>query len=223
MKIIQCGGAFFQDASALKALALQLKEYKSEQIIIVAAAFGNTDFLLEKAASAAFNQDEDPGVPLETIITFHFKLLHALIADAEHPVFAELNNCFVELQWSLEDDAVKGFDFLYDQVIAMGTVLASKIVSAYLNQLGIQNKWLDIRDCIQTDNTYTKGQVNASLSNQYIQEIIPSLFNETTVLVTQGGIGCTSENFTTTLSPDGMSQTLHLLSDGLNAVILVFE
>jgi aspartate kinase len=224
MKIVKCGGPSFEDANALKAFASYLTQFSQEQIIVVVEAFGATRSLLEKAAAAAFNQDEDAGVPLETIVAFHFNMLHGLIENPEHPVFAELNNCFVELEWGLEDDAAKGFEFLYDQVISIGTVLASKITSAYLNEAGCKNNWLDIRDCIQTDNEYTKAQVDALLSKQYIQEIIPALFvNGTQVLVTQGGIGCTSENFTTTLGSDALAQTLKLLSEGLNATLQVSE
>ena len=224
MKIVQCGGFSFRDAAVLKAFALQLKQYSREEVLVVAEAFGETLFLLEKAADAAFYQKEDLGIALQAIVDFHFNLLHHLIQNREHPVYAELNNCFVELEWSLEDDAAKGFEFLYDQVISMGTVLASKITSAYLNEFGLKNKWLDIRDCIQTDNHYSDGKVDVALSTKYIQEIIPSLFdNGTAILVTQGAIGCTSENFSTTLGADGMAQTLHLLKDALNATLLVSE
>ena len=224
MKIVKCGGSSFRDADALKAFASHLQQHAHEEIIVVAAAFGETQFLLEKAAEAAFNQREDAGAPFEAIVEFHFNLLRSLIQNAAHPVYAELNNCFVELEWSLEDDAAKGFPFLYDQVVSMGAVLASKITSAYLNENGLKNKWLDIRDCIQTDNAYTKGKVDVSLSQQYIQEIIPALFvNGASLLVTQGAIGGTSENFTTTLGPDGMTQTMNLFIESLNATLLVID
>jgi aspartate kinase len=224
MKIIECGGPSFIDATALKAFAAHLQRNAPEQLIISVEAFGPTRALLEKAADAAFNQNEDAGVPLEAIVTFHFNMLHNLIENGDHPVFSELNNCFVELEWSLEDDAAKGFEFLYDQVVSMGTVLASKITSAYLNEAGFKNQWLDLRDCIQTDNAYTKAAADVSLSKKYIQEIIPTLFGKgTQFLVTQGGIGCTSENFTTTLGPDAFEQTLKLLSEGLNTTLQVSE
>jgi aspartate kinase len=222
MKILKFGGPLVQDATAIKAKVSLLKNYGDEPLILVAEAFGQSKELLEKASKAAFYKESDAGAPLEAVVAFHFNLLHELMSDASHTVFAELNNCFVELEWSLEDDAGKGFEFVYDQVVSMGAVLASKVLSAYLNETGLKNTWFDIRDCIQTNNAYGNGHINEKLSRQYIEETVAELFEkENKLLITQGGLGCTSENFTTTLGPEGIQATLKVLADSLCAEVIV--
>ncbi|MBK7684060.1 MAG: hypothetical protein IPJ26_17095 [Bacteroidetes bacterium] len=69
-----------------------------------------------------------------------------------------------------------------------------------MDEQGIASKWLDVRDCIHTDNTYREGKVDWVESEKRVKQIIPSLINDRNpIVVTQGFIGATSENFTTTL------------------------
>jgi aspartate kinase len=37
---------------------------------------------------------------------------------------------------------------------------ATKMLAAYLNYKDIPVQWLDVRDCIRTDNTYREGGVD---------------------------------------------------------------
>ena len=62
--------------------------------------------------------------------------------------------------------------------------------------------WLDARAYIQTDNTYREGKVDWEKTKAFIQNDIP-LFLKKKIIITQGFIGCTSENFTTTLGREG--------------------
>jgi aspartate kinase len=219
MKIIQFGGPEIHDVASIQSLATSLKALITDKVVVVTTAFGITAAHLERVVKAAFYQEEDPALYLDQVVNFHFNLVHEIIKDPAHSIFSEINNCFVELEWSLDEDAGKGYDFLHDQVVAMGEVLASKILSAALNEAGIANNWFDIRDCIQTDNTYGNAKVDVALTTQYIQEVIPNLFSKgPTVLITQGGIGTTSENFTTFLGPEAKETTCKLLSDGLGLV-----
>lgn len=52
------------------------------------------------------------------------------------------------------------YDFVYDQVISLGELLSTKIISAYLNFKGIENQWIDAREYIKTNNFYREGKVD---------------------------------------------------------------
>ncbi len=217
MKVFKFGGASVKDAEAVKNVASILNLYKGEKIVVVVSAMGKTTNMLEKLVNTYFYKTGDPGIALEEVIDFHFQILHLLFRDEKHPVYAEINNCFVEIEWSLEEDLGKGYGFVYDQVVSVGEVISSKIISAYLNDSGIRNYWLDVRDCIRTDNSYREAIVDWELTSKYISEIIPAAFSKNQAIVTQGFIGSTSENFTTTLGREGSDYSAAILAYGLDA------
>jgi aspartate kinase len=95
----------------------------------------------------------------------------------------------------------------------MGEIISTKIVSAYLNEVNIKNEWLDVRGIIQTDNTYREGRVDWQLT----QQLSTKLSQSNGVFITQGFIGGTSENFTTTLGREGSDYTAAILAFTCNA------
>ena len=99
----------------------------------------------------------------------------------------------------------------------MGETISTKIISAYLNEIGILNKWVDARGLIQTDNTYREGKVDFELTEVLITSQITPILKTIDIVVTQGFIGGTSENFTTTLGREGSDYTASIIAYCLNA------
>jgi len=116
----------------------------------------------------------------------------------------------------LEDEPQDHFDFIYDQIVSIGELVSTRIVDACLNQEGVKSRWIDVRGYIHTDNTYRAGQVNMDRSCADIQQDIPALL-EKQVVVTQGFLGGTSENFTTTLGREGSDYTAAIFAACLRA------
>ena len=101
--------------------------------------------------------------------------------------------------------------------MGIGELLSTKIVSAYLTETGIKNLWIDARGIIQTDNTYREGKVDFELTQTLVtKEVLPK-FSEFDIIITQGFIGGTSENFMTTLGREGSDYTASILAYCLNA------
>ena len=44
----------------------------------------------------------------------------------------QLNNFFTEAEWLLHDEPVKNYDYYYDQVVCIGELLSTTIVSSLL-------------------------------------------------------------------------------------------
>ena len=61
----------------------------------------------------------------------------------------QLNNFFTEVEWLLHDKPVRDYDYYYDQVVCIGELLSTSIISHYLNEIGIKNKWIDVRDIFE--------------------------------------------------------------------------
>lgn len=217
MQVFKFGGASVKDADSVKNVAEVVKQFHNEKLCIVISAMGKMTNALERLANAFFYKKENAEEILEEIKQFHFSICKGLFSNPSHPIYTDLENTFVELHWAIEDEPTHGFDFEYDQIVSMGEVISTKIVSAYLNEVGIKNKWIDIRGVIQTDNTYREGKVDFDLTENLVKKDLQPLYHSIDILITQGFIGGTSENFTTTLGREGSDYTASILAYCLNA------
>ncbi|MES2514910.1 MAG: aspartate kinase [Bacteroidota bacterium] len=217
MQVFKFGGASVKDAAGVKNVVEVLKQFPDQHVSIVVSAMGKTTNSLERLAKAYFYKTENAEDILEEIKKYHQDICHELFPVPSHPVHTDIENTFVELYWAIEDEPTQGFDFEYDQIVSMGEIISTKIISAYLNEIGVRNKWVDIRGLIQTDNTYRDGKVDFELTESLIKRDLLPVFNTFQIIVTQGFIGGTSENFTTTLGREGSDYTASILAYCLNA------
>jgi len=215
MLVFKFGGASVKDAAGIANLAQVVKKYAHEQLLIVVSAMGKTTNALEKLTKAYYNQTDEVHELYEDVKQYHYQILHELFDD-KHPVFDEVANTFVEIDWMLEDEPVDTYDFIYDQLVSVGELLSTRIVNAYLNQQGLASKWLDVRGYIHTDNTYREGVVDWPKTRASIRQDLPAMLSQSMV-ITQGFLGGTSENFTTTLGREGSDYTASILAACLQA------
>ncbi len=219
MKVFKFGGASVKDANAVKNVAGILNGFKGEQLVVVISAMGKVTNALERLCDAFFFKKDNVQDILEEIRKFHLDILNDLFSNKNHPVFTDIHNTFVELEWATEEAATHSYDHTYDQIVSIGEILSTKVLSAYLSEDGIQNKWWDVRDFIKTDNSYREGKVDWALTEQMINEELVPFFKsgKEQLVITQGFIGVTSENFTTTLGREGSDFTAAILAWCLNA------
>jgi aspartate kinase len=217
MKVFKFGGASVKDAEAVKNVATILASYKSEKIVVVVSAMDKTTNALEKIVNSYYDRYDDLRIHIDFVRNFHLQIIDDLGFKEYHSIRAEVENSFVEIDWIVEEEPSKGYAFIYDQIVAQGEIISTRIISAYLNENGISNQWLDIRNVLQTDNSYREAKINWDLTEKLIHMQLPPLHNKSNIVVTQGFIGCTSENFTTTLGREGSDYTAAILSYCLNA------
>jgi aspartate kinase len=141
--------------------------------------------------------------------------MHQLFEEGDS-IFDSINDTFVEIEWVIEDEAQESYDYLYDQIVSIGEFLSTKIIVAYLNKIGMSTTWLDARDVISTDNTYRDAQIDWKQTVSKMNKVVPPLLKKGFVL-TQGFVGGTSENFTTTLGREGSDYTAAICSYCLDA------
>ncbi|MFS8615920.1 MAG: aspartate kinase [Solitalea sp.] len=219
MRVFKFGGASVKDAAGVKNSTEIIRGYAGDSLLVVVSAMGDTTNQLEALCNAFFRgperQDETTAL-LQEIKINHEQIARELIADDKHPLFDELNNSFVELEWILEEEPHDNFDFVYDQIVSFGELLSTRIVATYLHEQGIPTRWADARNYIQTDNTYREGVVDWELTQSRIREDLPGILKKE-VVVTQGFIGSTSENYTTTLGRDGSDYSAAIFAFCLDA------
>lgn len=218
--VFKFGGASVKDADGVKNLLRVVKLYGNKQLCIVLSAMGKTTNALEDICNTFYNRANGLDQKVQDLIEFHFGIINNLFPNGNKPLENDVESIFAELYWAIEEEQIKSYDFEYDQIISLGELLSTRIVSAYLNSEGYPIQFLDARDLIRTDNNYREGRVDWEVTSSQINSIIKLGNDDGKVpvnYITQGFIGGTSENFTTTLGREGSDYTASILAFCLNA------
>lgn len=225
MNVFKFGGASVKNAEAVKNVGKVIQLFKDDLTVVI-SAMDKTTNALEKVVDSYMNGDGKCFEYLQEVKDFHYQIMDELFGDLpegkagkKHPVFEEIHNTFVEIEWEIEDVPTREYDYVYDQIVSVGEIISTKIISAYLNSIGVNNTWTDVRNIIQTDNTHRDARVDWELTEKLAQEKLTDFFNQDTrkIIITQGFIGSSSENFTTTLGREGSDFTAGILAFCLNA------
>jgi len=217
MKVFKFGGASVKDAAGVRNLQNILALYPDENIVVVLSAIGKTTNLLEKILDAYYDQPAQINELLNTLKENHCQIAKELTNQTDR-IITKLNAVFEQLEDTLSKGHSENYDFDYDQIVSQGEILSTKLVSTYLNIIGIKNQWLDARQLIRTDNTYREGKVDWDTSVSLIQQKVSEIFskNKDHIIVTQGFIGGTAERLTTTLGREGSDYSAAILAFALD-------
>ena len=215
-KVFKFGGASVRDADAIRNVEGILKSYPDQKIMIIVSAMGKTTNALEKVVEAYVNGTGESFKLLEEVKQAHYQVARELFGD-DHPIFSSLNDTFVEIEWVIEDDPQDSHDYIYDQIVSIGEMASTRMLTAYLTQEGHASAWLDARDVVRTDDTFREGKVDWEMTETLCKKKLPGLFEENNLLITQGFIGGTQENFTTTLGREGSDYSAAIFAYQLDA------
>ena len=214
MKVFKFGGASINSAERIKNVSSIFRSYSDEKIVVVISAMGKTTNALEKVVDAFYKQKNEEALQLfENIKQEHINLANELL---KQPIDI-INDFFTEVEWLLHDKPVKNYNYYYDQIVCVGEMLSSSIVSEFLRSEKIKNTWIDVRDIIRTDDNFRDANVDLDFTQNKINEIILPIFTDTNIVITQGFIGSTDENESTTLGREGSDYTAALFANMMNA------
>jgi aspartate kinase len=204
MKVFKFGGASVESVERIRNVKRILQTFAHDKILVVISAMGKTTNALEAVVNSFYNHDQQLALQLFDKI----KQDHLLVAQelSDQPI-DQLTDLFTEVEWLLHDKPVREYDYYYDQVVCIGELLSTCIISNYLNSSGIHNKWVDVRDIIRTDDNFRDAKIDWEYTNTRIQNAVVPLFKDYNIVVTQGFIGATGENESTTLGREGSDYT----------------
>jgi aspartate kinase len=211
MRVFKFGGASVRDAKSVQNVHRIIEQFNTEPLIIVVSAMGKITNKFEGLVKAHFEKSLTSEI-LEDVRNYHGEIVKELFGDKSQPVIEDINNTLVEVEWALEDPDGLDYHFQYDQIVSIGETLSTRIISAYLKSQGLENTWVDARDLIRTDNNYQDAKVNWDETQVLTNYTIDRALKKANVIVTQGFIGGTSENFTTTLGREGSDFTAAILA-----------
>ncbi len=147
MKVFKFGGASVQQTEKIQNVANIIRSYPDQPILIVVSAMGKTTNALEKVTEAFYEGRKDEALKLfELIKQTHINTAKYLLVTHFNALMDQLANFFTEVEWLLHDKPVREYDYYYDQIVCVGELLSTAIVSAYLNEAGLPTQWVDVRD-----------------------------------------------------------------------------
>ncbi|MFV0522500.1 MAG: aspartate kinase [Mangrovibacterium sp.] len=208
MRVFKFGGASVSSAEAIRHVANLLRK-QSGRLIVVVSAMGKTTNALEDVVKKYFNRNSI-GDEIEQLAKYHKQII-AELGITNHAVIKKQFNA---LRKCLEKEPSLDFNYEYDRIVSFGELFSTSIISAYLNEYGLSNEWIDIRTCLRTDAVYREANVDWELTENLCKK---SFSTHKTLYITQGFIGATRTNQTTTLGREGSDFTAAILASVLNA------
>jgi aspartate kinase len=213
MRVYKFGGASVKDAEGVKNLATVLTATGYDNTLVVVSAMGKTTNAIEVVIKNYFENKAQLQSAIHEIIKYHNQILLDLFDNERHDVFNAVKTLFDELSLFFKRNKSPDYNYVYDQTIGFGELISTTIISHYLNDIGIKNNWIDVREFIKTDNYYRRSNVNW----EQTQDNITANFNTSKLNVTQGFLGSDANNFTTTLGREGSDYTAAIFAYCLNA------
>jgi len=213
MRIFKFGGASVKDAEGVKNLVKVLKETGHDDMLVVVSAMGKTTNALEKVIHNYFDNTKELQSSIQDIKKYHNEILLDLFDSDNHVVFGQIEDLFKDLNTFFSRNKSPDYNYVYDQVVGYGELVSTSIVSAYLNDIGIKNNWLDVRDFIKTDSYYRNARIDWKATQQLISKNVKT--NQ--LNITQGFLGSDANNFTTTLGREGSDYSAAVFAYCLNA------
>jgi aspartate kinase len=218
MKIFKFGGASIESVDRARNVASILQSYSESPLLVVISAKGKTTNALENVAELFMQEGKAKAYALFLeILQDHIDYATELLETAEHPVFNQLQEFSTALEWVLDEEHPKGYDYFYDQIVSMGELLSTAIIASYLQMQNTQVEWVDVRDIMKTDDNYRDAGILFAKSADLVKERIHHLFKTKKIIITQGYIGSTEENTVTTLGREGSDYSAALFANMLDA------
>jgi len=213
MKIFKFGGASVKDGEGVRNLAKIIQQSAANELVVVVSAMGKMTNSFEKIVEAYFSKNEEVNIHLDHVRNFHEKIVEELFTNSDEKVLFELETVFRELDNFISKNNATDFNFVYDQIVSQAELLSTIISSNYLQSIGIENSWLDVRKCISTDSDFRRAKVNWEKTCFHINEFVP----KNKIVITQGFIASDAKQNTTTLGREGSDYTAAIFAYCLNA------
>jgi aspartate kinase len=219
-RVFKFGGASVKDAQSIANVAHALKSEGHKDVCMVVSAMGKTTNAMEvvvadylKAKNERRDVVEVINQSIAPVVDFHRSIIDELFGDRADQVRSDIERMFDEIVGFITWNKSLNKSFIYDQIVGYGELLSTKILSAYLAEVGIDNTWHDIRTLIKTDDSYRDAAVNWEAT----ADKVSVLKDSKQLIVTQGFLGSDANNFTTTLGREGSDYTAAILAYALDA------
>lgn len=234
MKVYKFGGASVKDADGVRNLQ-QIVAQESDDLVIVVSAMGKTTNALESMlADLLANKDEEASEKWDDILKYHFNIMIGLGFSDEfgYEVSGKLGKGWQPRQLrdagvrrvfghligdgSVNSKVANVYERAYDAVVSIGERMSTTIVTAYLQQCGMDAVRWDMTRLLQTDETFREAVVDMEASGKLIRKAWDKIEGRK-IVVAQGFIGGTKNGEPTTLGREGSDYSAAIIGNLLDA------
>jgi aspartate kinase len=219
--VMKFGGTSVGDANAIERVATIVRGRLGLRPVVVVSAMARvTDQLLQMARAAGSGDRKTALTLARELRERHYNTAGELLGTALFTQFhGDLGTEFEELEELLRGIAAVGelTPRTTDHVASFGEVLSSKLVTAALCAHGIEASLVDSRDCIVTDETFTRATPLFEETNLKLGEMVRPLIEQGRVPVMGGFIASTRAGITTTIGRGGSDFSASIVGAGLAA------
>jgi aspartate kinase len=211
MKVFKFGGASLKNSQGFHNVASIIKAHSKEPLLVVVSAIGKTTNALERVVELAQAKKDYQSV-LQEIRQQHQQIINGLKLEAD-TINQDLETLIQAI--AIKAEAEGEYDFIYDQVVSQGETLSSTLLTSFLQANKFSVQWIDARNYIYTDETFREGKVDWAKSLTSIKSLNEILQNK--IIITQGFMGGTAQNTTTTLGREGSDFSAAIFATCLKA------
>ena len=213
MKIYKFGGASVKDANGVRNLSKVLRQIGANNTVLIVSAMGKMTNAFENIVDFYFNDKKILSKKLEIVKEYHYNILNELFKDKTNPIFNQIDLIWTNLSEFIIKNNITDYNFVYDQIVSVAEIVSTKIISTFLISESIDNKWIDAKEFIKTNNDYREGKVDWNITEDNIRK----LENTNQLIITQGFIASDKNGNTTTLGREGSDYTAAIFAYCLNA------
>jgi len=211
MKVFKFGGASVKDAASIHNVYEILKT-DSEAKVVVISAMGKTTNALEKVVNA-YIEKEDYQFLLNDVLKSHLAFAEDLFESESHEIKEKLSDIGESGLQFLKMTDSKDYAYIYDQIVSLGELMSTTMVSEYLNHKGLASQWVDIRPVIHSNDQHRAARILWEETNSSAQKT----FASDSLYITQGFIASSPNGDTTTLGREGSDFTAAIIAHALDA------
>lgn len=222
MIVMKFGGTSNEDAAAMRNVIRLVKAHVNEQPVVVVSAIAKGTNELELTARTAALGNEEEAIAIATkLFERHNRILDNLLSSRSKA--AELEEIFFHHLSEIKA-TVKGISILreltprtMDALCSYGERLSSRIITAGLQEAGVDAVWVDAKEFMLTDDTFGNAQPVTDAVVMNLEKNVRPLLQQGKVPVTQGFIGITRSGEYTTLGRESSDYSASIIGGAMAA------
>lgn len=220
MITLKFGGTSVQDLPAVERLIQIVTTRGGKRLVVTSALAKVTDQLLQAVEYVRVGQFLNAENLLLKIRDRHLELIQELGLERK-------SRDHIVQQFFEVDQILRSLDTIgevslrsVDRIVCLGELSSSYILAQALRSSGLRTQWFDSRTVLKTDGQFGNAQVDFSLSERLVSELMMPRFKEVDVLVVGGFIASTDikgQSVTTTLGRGGSDYSAAVLGSALDS------
>ncbi|HET9660412.1 MAG TPA: aspartate kinase [Thermomicrobiales bacterium] len=220
MIVLKFGGTSVGSLERVREAAAIAAAQPAPRAVVVSAASGVTNLLLEAGRQAARGDRGGMAATVATIVGKHQAMLEGLPTGPDRTETANrIEDLHTALELNLADVTAAG-DFsarLSDRIVATGEKVMSLLMAATLRSMGFPAEAVFADRVIGTDGRYGAARPDRDRTREQADAIVRPILDEGKTVVMTGFIGGAPDGTTTTLGRGGSDYSATLLGAALHA------